>query len=221
MKVKWLAHAAFLLEGDGLRIITDPYVPEVMGPDPITEPADIVIRSSADDRGHCNAAMIRGNPAVVTATEIVGQGITVKGIHVTAVPSQESLIHKDKPLDNAMYCFTLNGIRFAHMGDVGNPLTESQLAGLGHPDVLFALTGGAPTIELDDLDAVIRALNPRIVIPMHYYVPGLKINILPITAFTDRFLAQQVTWIDGSEVELTDAALPQETRIIVLKPSTI
>ena len=221
MKVKWLAHAAFLLEGDGLRIITDPYVPEVMGLAPVTEPADIVIRSSADDGGHCNAEMIQGNPAVVTATEIVEQGTTVKGIRVTAVPAQESLIHKDVPLDNAMYCFTLDGIRFVHMGDVGNPRTESQLAGLGQPDVLFALTGGAPTIELDDLDMVIRALNPRVVIPMHYYVPGLKINILPITAFTDRFPVKQVTWIDESEVELTYAALPQETRIIVLKPSTI
>lgn len=50
MKIKWLAHAAFLIEDDDLRIITDPYEPnDTINLHPITKPADIVIRSSDDD----------------------------------------------------------------------------------------------------------------------------------------------------------------------------
>ncbi len=44
MRIKWYAHAAFRLEGNGLRIVTDPYVPEVMKLASITEPADLVLR---------------------------------------------------------------------------------------------------------------------------------------------------------------------------------
>jgi L-ascorbate metabolism protein UlaG (beta-lactamase superfamily) len=218
MRIKWYAHAAFLLEGNGLRIVTDPYVPEVMNLASITEPADLVLRSSGDDQGHCNAAMIPGTPAVITATEITTA--TVRGLTVTGIPAQESLVHKESPLDNAMYCFTLDGIRFAHMGDAGNRLTDEQLVGLSGTEVLLALTGGPPTLELDDLCDAIEVLKPRVVIPMHYQIPGLKGSFLPVTAFTDRFPPQSVRWIDGAQVELTRASLPQTMQIIVLKPTT-
>ena len=35
MKIRWCGHATFLLEGNGTRIVTDPYTPEVAGYDPI------------------------------------------------------------------------------------------------------------------------------------------------------------------------------------------
>ncbi|MBM3775952.1 MAG: MBL fold metallo-hydrolase, partial [Acidobacteria bacterium] len=152
MRIKWYGHASFLIETGGVRIITDPYDPEVVvGYAPIREPADIVIRSSDDDRGHCNAKMIPGNPTVITATEIIDGGITVRGIHFRAVPVLESVIFKESPLDNAMYCFEAEGIRITHMGDVGNPLDAEQLEALEGTDLLLALTGGPPTIDLDDL----------------------------------------------------------------------
>jgi L-ascorbate metabolism protein UlaG (beta-lactamase superfamily) len=219
MKIKWYAHASFLIEGDGLRILTDPYSPAETDFPPITESADIVIRSSADDLGHCYAEMIPGDPIVVTATEIIDTGATVKGLNVTAIPVRESLIHKDSPLDNGMYRFTVAGIKFAHMGDVGNRLTEEQLTGLAGADVLFALAGGPPTIDIDDLRDAIEILNPRVVIPMHYAIPYANFKMLPVSELTDRFPAEKVTWLDGAEIELSWETLPAETHIFVLKSS--
>jgi L-ascorbate metabolism protein UlaG (beta-lactamase superfamily) len=221
MKIKWFAHASFLVEGDGLRIVTDPYMPEEMGFPPITEPADIVIRSSDDDRGHCYAEMIRGEPAVVTATEIVNGGATVKGLSVSAIPVLESIIHKDSPLDNAMYCFTIEGVRLAHMGDVGNPLTAEQLEALANTDVLFALAGGPPTIDIDDLYRAIETIQPRVVIPMHYQLPGTRLKMLPVTELTNRFAPEATVWVDGPEVELSRDTLPSDLRIFVLKSSLV
>lgn len=221
MKIKWFAHASFLIEGDGLRIITDPYMPDEMGFPRITEPADIVIRSSADDRGHCYAEMITGNPAVVTATDIVDKGTTTKGLSITAIPVLESIIHKDSPLDNAMYRFTVEGVRIAHMGDVGNPLTDEQLEGLAGADVLLALAGGPPTIEIDDLYQAIKAIQPRIVIPMHYKLAGTRLKMLPVTNLTDRFPVESVVWVDGPEIELKRETLPADLRIFVLRSSLV
>lgn len=221
MRIKWLAHAAFLIEGDGLRIITDPYTPEVLGFAPINEAADVVIRSSSDDAGHCNAAMIPGKPVVVTATEIGTEGTEVMGVRIRAIPAQESLIHKDEPADNAMYRFKMEGIEIAHLGDVGNRLNNEQLQALGTPDVVIAPTGGPPTIDLQDLFDALRIIQPRVIIPMHFGIPGSKVAMLPVTEFTRLFPLQDVTWSEDSAIELTYSTLSHKTPIIVLKPSTI
>ena len=222
LKIKWLAHASFLIEGDGLRIITDPYEPnDVMNLPPITEPADVVIRSSDDDEAHCFVDTIPAGFELVTATDIVDTGATAKGLAVSAIWSQESLVHKDIPRDNAMYRFTLGGIKISHMGDVGNFLTADQMAALAGTDVLLALAGGPPTIDLDDLYTVVQTVKPRLVIPMHYRIPGPRFSMLPVTELTTYFPDSVVKWIDNSEIELSPETLPQETQIYVLKPTLV
>jgi len=220
VKIKWLAHASFLLQGDGLRIITDPYDPaEPMNLPPITEPADVVIRSSDDDEGHCYVDSIPQGFDLITATEIVDSGATVRGLEVKAIWAQESLVHKDIPRDNAMYRFTVEGINFTHLGDVGNFLTDNQMAELAGTDVLLALTGGPPTIDLDDLMKIIETVKPRLVIPMHYRIPGPTFSMFPVTDFTAYFPDEKVRWIDDTEVELSHETLPEETQVYVLQPA--
>ncbi len=221
MRIKWFAHASVLLEGDGVRIITDPYTPSVLGLAPIREPADIVIRSSADDDGHNYAEMIPGAPIVVTATELEPEGTTVRGIHIIPIHAQESLIHKEQPRDNAMYRFVLDGLRVAHLGDVGNRLTADQLAALRDVDVLIAPAGGAPTIDLADLADAIHRIQPRVMIPVHFDLPGTKVKMLPVTEFTRQFPAEQVMWQPGPEMNLTPATLPAKPQIVVLQASTL
>lgn len=221
MKIKWYAHASVRFEGDGLAIITDPYYPPELGFKPITEPADIVVRSSADDLGHCYAEMIPGNPSVVTATELEPEGVTVRGIHFTPIHSRESLIHKERPRDNAMYRFTLDGLKIAHLGDVGNRMEEDQLAALGGVDIMLAPAGGPPTIDLDDLYDALQVLKPRVFIPIHYALPGSKVKMLPLSAFIERFPQDMVLHSNSSQVEIARDTLPAELRIIVLQPSTL
>ena len=220
MKIRWLAHASFLIEGDGLRIITDPFEPnEVINLPPVTETADIVVRSSDDDEAHCYVETIPPGFELVTATDIVESGATAKGVRFEAIWSEESHIHKEVVRDNAMYRFTLEGINITHMGDVGNPLTKAQMDALAGTDILLALVGGPPTIELADLRDVIEHIKPKVVIPMHYRIPGPRFFMLPVTAFTNHYSDEMVTWADSSEVQFSQASLPDETHIVVLKPT--
>lgn len=220
MKIKWLAHAAFLIEGDGLRIITDPYEPNaVMNLPPITETADIVVRSSDDDEAHCFVDTIPPGFELVTATDIVDAGAVVKGVQFNAIWSQESQVHKEVVRDNAIYRFTLEGVSIAHMGDVGNPLTAAQMAFLAGADILLALAGGPPTIEIADLVTVIDQVKPKIVIPMHYRIPGPRFFMLPVTELTAHYPTEIVTWSDSSEAVFTPNTLPAGTRILVLQPT--
>lgn len=184
----------------------------------MTEPADIVIRSSADDIAHAHINTIPPGFDLVTATEIVDSGATVKGVRVDAIWSQESLIHKVVARDNALYRFALEGITITHMGDVGNALTESQMAALAGTDILLALVGGPPTIELADLRTLIEVVQPRVLIPMHYRIPGPQFFMLPVTEFTGMYPAEMVTWAEGTTVEYSRDTLPAKTQIVVLKP---
>jgi L-ascorbate metabolism protein UlaG (beta-lactamase superfamily) len=188
---------------------------------PITETADLVIRSSDDDNAHCYVGTIPGSFCVVTATDIVETGITEKDLSIEAIWSQESLIHKEVARDNAIYRFTLDGINITHMGDVGNPLSAAQMDALAGTDVLLALTGGPPTIPLDDLKKVIETIEPKVVIPMHYRIPGPRFFMLPVTDFTALFPSDSVTLLNRSEIELGKDELPEKTHIFVLEPTYV
>jgi L-ascorbate metabolism protein UlaG (beta-lactamase superfamily) len=221
MKIKWYGHACFRIEGEGIAVVTDPYTPEVAGLDPVEEPADVVIMSSATDRFHSYAAMVPGDPKVLNGLEIASSGpVEVNGVVFEAWPTMESLEHKESPDENAIYRFEMEGISVLHLGDLGNPLTDEQLSWLrGKVDVLLALTGGPPTIELEDLDRAVEEIQPRVVIPMHYQIPRLKLDILPLEAFTSRYPEDVVKRLGSTEVELRFDTLPRTLRVYVLEPA--
>ena len=221
MKIKWYGHACFRVEGAGISIVTDPYTPEVAGLDPVDEPADVVIMSSATDRFHSCSSMVPGDPEVLNALEIARSGpLEVSGVVVEALPSMESLRHKESPAENAIYRFELEGVSVLHLGDLGNPIPDEQLARLrGRVDVLLALTGGPPTIELEDLDRAIEEIQPSVVIPMHYKIPRLRLDILPLEAFTSRYPEGVIERPQSLEIELTPDTLPTTPRVYVLEPA--
>jgi L-ascorbate metabolism protein UlaG (beta-lactamase superfamily) len=225
VKIRFYAHASFRLEVDGFAVITDPYTPgpQNSGFDPIDEPADVVIMSSATDPFHSDPSHVRGDPTVVNALELPPEGAEARGLHVRTFPAMESMTFDfgRDPDANAMYLFTLGGVRVLHMGDIGNPISREHLDALhGKVDLLFALAGAHATIALDDLDAAIHAIGPRVVIPMHYFSPRGVLDIEPVDTFLERHFADSVTWVNGSELELTPESLPAEApRIYVLEQS--
>ena len=221
MKIKWYGHACFRIEGDDIVIVTDPYTPEVAGLDPMDEPADVVVMSSATDRFHSDASMVPGDPKILNALEISGRGpVELNNVTFEALPTMESLRHKESPDENAIYRFELEGISILHLGDLGNPLTDEQLALLrGRVHILLALTGGPPTIELEDLERAIEEIRPRVVIPMHYQIPKLKLDILPLEAFTSRYPEDAVTRVGATEIKFSFDTLPRTLRIYVLEPA--
>ena len=222
MKVTWYGHAAFGLDPDsGPRVITDPYTPEGVGYAPITDSADLVLISSDDDSAHCRADLIAGDPEVVNALTVAQTGgtATACGVEITAIEAAEWDHHPEHevPGQNGMYRFTLDGIRFAHMGDVGNPLTDAQQAFFDHTDVLFALAGGYLTLELPDLMEMIHRTRPRLVIPMHFrtltYRPR---NTMWIESFLSHFKDEDVDFAFGATHTITKDELPDRTRVLVM-----
>lgn len=216
MKIQWYAHACFRITSEDFGIVTDPYTPHKAGFQPVTDGADIVVRSSDDDSAHCNAAMFPGAD-VLTMTYAPAEGTVWREVRFTPIPAQESLIHKVEPGDNALYRFVLDGVDVTHFGDVGNPLEDWQLEKMKGTDVALVPTGGPPTIELSDLHQALNVLQPKITIPMHYALPNCKFPAMQeVTAFTCEYAADAVRVFQDDVIEITPADLPASPQVWVL-----
>jgi L-ascorbate metabolism protein UlaG (beta-lactamase superfamily) len=86
---------------------------------------------------------------------------------------------------NTIFRLELDGLSVCHMGDFGQPaLRPEQREAVGGVDVLMLPVGGGPTIGGDAAAEVVRALSPRLVVPMHFRTPA--VNFLePPDAFLD------------------------------------
>jgi L-ascorbate metabolism protein UlaG (beta-lactamase superfamily) len=219
MKITWYGHACFRLEGSGVAIVTDPYTPADAGLAPVPETADVVVMSSALDAAHSCWQMVPGSPRVVNALDATTAPVELAGgVSVSGVPASEGEDRPDDPKANALYTLTLDGIAVCHMGDVGTPLSDTQLDPLrGRAEVLLALAGAGQTIALPDLDRAIDELDPRLVIPMHFRTPRIRYQLGPL----EDFLARRPEPVDRpgtSTIELTRPTLPPERTIVVLEP---
>jgi len=220
--IRWYGHAAFGLRADaGVTVITDPYLPALVGYSPIPDRADIVVISSADDDGHCREDLVPGEHAVVNALDVARSGgaRTEAGIEFRAMEAMEYEFHPehDLPGQNAMYRFEMDGIKIAHMGDVGNRLTTAQMDFYEDVDVLLALTGNALTIKLPDLMEMIHLKRPKIVIPMHFRTLTYKPQRGSwVEDFLVNFHDDRIDYALGCDTSITMDDLPDETRVLVM-----
>ena len=221
MKLTWYGHATFYVEAqDGTVVATDPHNPATSGYAPYTEPADIVVISSATDDFHNNEALIPGEHVLVNALELARAGgtRTEKGITFEAVEALENTAHRGgHPDQNGMYRFTVDGLTVGHMGDMGNALNETQLEFFRGLDVLLALAGGYPVIGLDSLKKMIDEVKPKLVVPMHFQTLRLKTNdALWLGDFLSLFDKSRIDFACDDMVTLNKEVLPEETRVLVL-----
>lgn len=203
MKVKWLGHASFLITSDqGTRIITDPYtVGGGIFYGEIKESADIVLVSHGHG-DHNNATAVKGNPQVVKEAG----SKAVKGIDIKGIASYHDASGGSQRGPNVIFCFTVDGMRLCHLGDLGHPLSEPQVAEIGKVDVLLIPVGGFFTIDAAMATQVADKLKPKVVIPMHYKTEKCGYPI----ATADDFLKgkKEVNRAGKSEVELQKEQLP-------------
>ncbi len=210
MKIKWLGHASFLITSDsGTRIITDPYIcGGGLRYDEIKEAADVVTVSH-DHFDHNNVASVGGNP------QVIKEPGEAKGIKFEGVPTYHDASGGSERGNNTIFCMDIDGVRVCHLGDLGHPLSDQQVANIGKVDVLLIPVGGFFTIDAKVASEVCDRLSPRVIIPMHYKNEKCE---FPISGVDD-FLAGKgnVRKLDSSEAEFKAGALPAETEIVVLK----
>ena len=174
MKLTWYGHSCFLLETEDGSAVLDPYAPgSVPGLRLPKLTADLVLCSHGHgDHGYAEGVRLSGKKA---------------GISVTAIPC----FHDEKGGalrgKNLIHVLEAEGLRIAHLGDLGHMLSGEQLEALGKPDVLLIPVGGHYTIGPETAAAQAKAIGARITIPMHYRGAGFGYDVIgPVEDFTRR-----------------------------------
>jgi L-ascorbate metabolism protein UlaG (beta-lactamase superfamily) len=212
--VLWHGHSCFELRGKSITIVTDPF--KVVGiPDPKAA-ADIVLVSHGH-RDHNNVKPVLGKDGQVLESFLGSEevkGVTIRGVATFHDNSMGSRRGK-----NSIYTFDLDGVQFCHLGDLGHELSSSTVDDLGKVDVLFVPVGGFFTIGPETATKVCDQLKPKIIVPMHYRMPGLRARVMfgffkPV----DDFLKgkNNVERIKGASFNVEENELPKEAKIIVL-----
>ncbi|MDF2956623.1 MAG: L-ascorbate lactonase UlaG [Candidatus Alkanophagales archaeon MCA70_species_1] len=210
MKIIWHGHACFeIISEEGKKIVTDPF-DESIGYPRLDIAADVVLVSH-EHYDHNNVAAVRGRPEVVRgAGEHVAKGIKFYGVktyHDAAKGAQRG--------ENTVFVFEVDGVTLCHLGDLGHVLEEEQLNEIRRAaasiDVLFVPVGGTFTIDAGDAEKVISQLSPKIVVPMHFKTPPLKLPISGVEPFLKGKKVRR-----EKKLEVTKETLPAEMEVVVL-----
>lgn len=213
VKVTWLGHAMFLLEdGEGRRLVTDPYDSQVGYRVPDIEAHVVLV--SHDHFDHNNASAVKGNPRVVK-----GPGETeVAGIKIRGFPSYHDPKRGAERGPNTVYRFTMGGMDFVHLGDLGH-LPDRELADkISGADVLFVPVGGTFTIDDGEAEELVRMLAPRIAVPMHFRNDACAFPIKTADPFLQRF--DRVERAGRGPLYLSREVLPEATAVLLLDYSS-
>jgi L-ascorbate metabolism protein UlaG (beta-lactamase superfamily) len=109
------------------------------------------------------------------------------------------------------------GLHVAFLGDLGHALAEEELAPIRGADIVLASAGGPPTIDFPAIPALLDAIGPQVVIPMHYLTPKINLKIQPLERFLEALPGDRVVRVAGSSFEITKDTLPRERTIVVLE----
>jgi L-ascorbate metabolism protein UlaG (beta-lactamase superfamily) len=168
-------------------------------------------------RDHNGIEAIGGSPETLRSTagtheSPVGEVLGIASEHDDVAGTQRG--------PNTIFCFTVDGLRICHFGDFGQAeLRPEQRAAIGEVDVLILPVGDGPTIGGEPAAAIVRALRPRLVVPMHYRTDA--INFLdPPDAFLDA-LGARIERLDesGFDVEALLGTDEDPTVVIPAIPS--
>jgi L-ascorbate metabolism protein UlaG (beta-lactamase superfamily) len=176
MHVEWYGQSAFRLQDGETTVFIDPFddiasqlaergirfdYPPISG----TE-ADLLLVTH-EHLDHNGIEAIAGSPETLRSTagrlqsDVVGE--------VLAVASEHDEVAGTARGPNALFAFTLGGLRVAHLGDLGQrELRAEQLEALGKVDLLFVPIGDGPTIGAQQATTIGDQLQARWIVPMHY-----------------------------------------------------
>jgi L-ascorbate metabolism protein UlaG (beta-lactamase superfamily) len=209
LDVTWLGHGCFRLRGRSAAVVTDPYPPAI-GLKLQRLDADLVTVSH-EHENHSYTQAVR------EAYEIRGPGeYEVAGVSVIGLPSFHDSEKGARHGRNTVYLIEIDDLRVCHLGDLGHKLEDVEAEALTSADVLLVPVGGNTAMNASQAAEVVRQLEPRFVVPMHYAIPGLKITLDPI----DRFLKEMgITAVEPqAKLSVQKASGEFDTKVVVLEP---
>ena len=221
MKLTYFGHCAFRWETPGsVTVMADPYrnqagrywfsrlFPEV--------PCDLGLISHA----HFDHDAANRLPEAASVLRMPGE-FGVGDLQIRGIGDLHSGASRLRDFPNVMFRLEVDGVSYLHIGDNRADWPDEVARAVGDVDVLLVTVDDSThLLTYDEVDGLAQRLEPRVVIPMHYFIPGLSASendLLPPERWLDR--QDTVRRLESSQVDFTSDGLPSSTEVWLFRPA--
>ncbi len=208
--ISYVGHSTFVIESpQGVRAATDfnGFAGGIM-PDIIT-------------MNHAHSSHYTDAPDAAIAHVLRGWGeipgkpashdVTVADMRVRNVTTDIRRFGGREADSNSIFIFEAGGLCIGHLGHLHHELTPAHKGWIGRLDVVMVAVDGGMTLPVENVMAVLKDLNVRVILPMHARFNGSL----------ERFLAAArkefaITRLDGNSLVVSQAMLPERSTIFVM-----
>lgn len=211
----WYGQACFKVSGKSASVVFDPYDPAFTGLPPLKIAGDIVCVSH-QHQDHNNASAVAPTEDGKTPFVISGPGeYEISGVNIVGIASFHDDSNGKERGKNTIYLTTIDDVNIVHLGDLGQKkLTQEQVELLSICDLLLIPVGSVYTISGRDAPEVIAQIEPKIIVPMHYKIPGLKFDLDDVSVFLSSVGRENLAAVPKLAVSVE--RLPEEPEVVLL-----
>ncbi len=212
MEITWYGLGCFRITARNYpAVVTDPFTEEEAERELPHARADIVTSSLPMEQPElARWKGLRGPYRAIT-----GPGeFEIGGMFITGVSTWRD---RKKTVENIVYSFELEGLVVCHLGEIGSVPTRAQVEQMGNVHILLLPVGIPGSLTPALASEIISLIEPNLIIPMHYAVPGLKIKREPVDRFLKEMgLTATAHPLPTLKISLSD--LKEDTQVILLEP---
>ena len=213
MIITWLGQSCFKIQSGELVIVIDPFSKDI-GLTPPRFRADLVLVTHGHN-DHSNVEALGGEPFLIS-----GPGeYEVKEVFVQGIETFHDKTQGQERGLNTIYKIAIEDLNILHFGDFGEgEIRDETLEEIDEVDILLIPVGGKYTIDAKEAVKIVKQIEPRLVIPMHYKIPGLKLDLEGV----ERFLKEIESKAEPREklvIKKKDIGEEEKTEVVVLLPA--
>ena len=221
MKLSYFGHCAFRWETPaGVTVMADPY----------RNQAGRYWFSRLFPGVHCDLGLISHAhfdhdaadrlPELASVLRMPGE-FEVGDTRIRGVRDLHSGASRLRDFPNVMYRLEVDGVSYLHIGDNRADWPDEVARAVGDIDVLMVTVDDSDhLLTYDEVDSLVLRLEPRVVIPMHYFIPGISAwgnDLLPPEGWLQR--QQTVRRLDSHHADFSSEKLPGGTEVWLFQPA--
>ncbi len=221
MKLTYFGHCAFRWETpDGVTVMADPY----------RNQAGRYWFSRLFPEVHCDLGLITHAHFDHDAADRLPEAASVLrmpgefesgDLQIRGIGDFHSGPSRLADFPNVMFRLEVDGVSYLHIGDNRVEWPREVARAVGDIDVLMVTVDDSiHLLTYEQVDSLVQRLEPRVVVPMHYAIPGItsdECELLP----PDRWLDRQSTVrrLDSHHADFSSDGLPRSTEVWLFQPA--
>ncbi len=208
MEITWLGHSCFRIKAREGVIVTDPF--DKTSGYQLGKVTANIVTISHDHPQHNFASGVGGEPKIIRS---LGE-YEIAGMFIYGIKAFHDANKGQSKGKNIIYFMEAEDIKLCHLGDLGHALSAAQIEEVSDTDILMVPVGGFSTINASAAAEVVNAVQPRIVIPMHYKTPAIQRDLEPLDKFLKEMGVKEASPLP--KLVINKATLPIDTQVMVL-----